>query len=66
MEAVIKVLIEIAGFTKEWGALIIAGISLLIAIISLFKRIEVKGMVNVRFRGQIYSRNYTFHSYILP
>ena len=46
MEAVIKVLIEIAGFTKEWGALIIAGISLLIAIISLFKSSNAQRLQN--------------------
>lgn len=46
MEAVIKVLIEIAGFTKEWGALIIAGISLLIAIISLFKSSKAQRLQN--------------------
>jgi len=46
MEAVIKVLIEIAGFTKEWGALIIAGISLSVAIISLFKSSKAQRLQN--------------------
>ena len=46
MEAVIKVLIEIVGFAKEWGALIIAGISLLVAIISLFKSSKAQRLQN--------------------
>ena len=37
MEVLIGILKEVVPFIKDWGALIIAGISLLIAIISLFK-----------------------------
>ena len=37
MEVLISTLKEMVSFIKDWGALIIAGISLLIAIISLFK-----------------------------
>ena len=37
MEVLIGILKEVVPFIKDWGALIIAGISLLVAIISLFK-----------------------------
>lgn len=46
MEAVIKILTEIVGFIKDWGALIIAGISLLVAIISLFKSSKAQRLQN--------------------
>ena len=37
MEVLINTLKEMVPFIKDWGALIIAGISLLVAVISLFK-----------------------------
>lgn len=46
MEDLIKDFTEIVSFIKEWGALIIAGISLLVAIISLFKSSKAQRLQN--------------------
>lgn len=46
MEDLIKAMKEIVCFTKEWGALIIAGISLLVAIISLLKSSKAQRLQN--------------------
>ena len=46
MEVLIGILKEVVPFIKDWGALIIAGISLLIAIISLFKSSKAQRLQN--------------------
>ena len=46
MEVLIGILKEVVPFIKDWGALIIAGISLLVAIISLFKSSKAQRLQN--------------------
>ena len=46
MEVLISTLKEMVLFIKDWGALIIAGISLLVAIISLFKSSKAQHLQN--------------------
>lgn len=46
MEVLIGILKEVMPFIKDWGALIIAGISLLVAIISLFKSSKAQRLQN--------------------
>lgn len=46
MEVLINILQEVVLFIKDWGALIIAGISLLIAVISLFKSSKAQRLQN--------------------
>ena len=46
MEVLINTLKEMVSFIKDWGALIIAGISLLVAIISLFKSSKAQRLQN--------------------
>ena len=46
MEVLISTLKEMVSFIKDWGALIIAGISLLVAIISLFKSSKAQRLQN--------------------
>lgn len=46
MEVLISTLKEMVPFIKDWGALIIAGISLLVAIISLFKSSKAQHLQN--------------------
>ena len=46
MEVLISTLKEMVSFIKVWGALIIAGISLLVAIISLFKSSKAQRLQN--------------------
>ena len=46
MEVLISTLKEMVLFIKDWGALIIAGISLLVAIISLFKSSKAQRLQN--------------------
>ncbi len=46
MEVLINALQELVQFIKDWGALVIAAISLLIAIISLFKSSKAQRLQN--------------------
>ena len=46
MEIIIKILQEIVSFIEDWGALILSAISLLIAIISLFKSSKAQRLQN--------------------
>ena len=46
MEALIKILQGVKLFTEDWGTLIIAGISLLVAIISLIKSSKAQRLQN--------------------
>ena len=46
MEVLISTLQKIATVIKDWGALIIAGISLLVAIISLYKSSKAQCLQN--------------------
>ena len=46
MEVLINTLKEMTPFIKDWGALIIAGISLLVAIISLLKSSKAQRLQN--------------------
>lgn len=46
MKVLISTLKEMVLFIKDWGALIIAGISLLVAIISLFKSSKAQRLQN--------------------
>ena len=46
MEVLISTLKEMVSFIKDWGALIIAGISLLVAIISLSKSSKAQRLQN--------------------
>lgn len=46
MEVLMKILQEIVSFIEEWGALILSAISLLIAIISLFKSSKAQRLQN--------------------
>ena len=46
MEVLISMLREVVSFIKDWGALIFAGISLLIAIISLIKSSKAQRLQN--------------------
>ena len=46
MGVLISMLREVVSFIKDWGALIIAGISLLVAIISLFKSSKAQRLQN--------------------
>ena len=46
MEVLINTLKEMVPFIKDWGALIIAGISLLVAVISLFKSSKAQRLQN--------------------
>ena len=46
MEVLISTLQKIATFIEDWGALIIAGISLLVAVISLYKSSKAQCLQN--------------------
>ena len=46
MEVLISMLREVVSFIKDWGALIIAGVSLLVAIISLSKSSKAQHLQN--------------------
>lgn len=46
MEVLISTLQKIATFIKDWGALIIEGISLLVAVISLYKSSKAQCLQN--------------------
>ena len=46
MEDLIRMLKEVVSFIKDWGALIIAGVSLLVAIISLSKSSKAQRLQN--------------------
>ena len=46
MENLIKILQEIAPYIPDWGALIVSGISLLVAIISLAKSFQAQDLQN--------------------